>query len=93
MCSDMTLKIRKFPNGDKTVLRISGRIDSEHLSDLQSEIATIGNQVVLDLEEVNLVDRDAVGFLVRSEQTGVELRSCPPYIREWIRREKDNRES
>ena len=88
----MTLKIRKTRNGDATVLSISGRIDAEHLSDLQSEVATINDRVVLDLEEVNLVDRDAVGFLVRSEQTGVELRSCPPYIREWMLREKDRRE-
>lgn len=88
----MTLKIRKISDGDQTVLSLSGRIDSEHLSELKSEIATSNSRVVLDLEEVNLVDRDAVGFLVLSEQTGIELRSCPPYIREWILREKDRRE-
>ena len=89
----MTLKIRKTSNENETVLRISGRINAEHLSELQSEIATTNHRVVLDLEEVNLVDRDAIRFLIRSEQAGVELRSCPLYVREWIRREKDFREA
>jgi hypothetical protein len=47
-----------------------------------------GGPNVLDLAEVTLVDIAAVQFLVRCENEGVELVHCPPYVREWIIRER-----
>ena len=44
--------------------------------------------VALDLTEVELVDRDAGKLLVLTEASGIELRHCPTYIREWITRER-----
>jgi hypothetical protein len=44
--------------------------------------------VVLDLAEVTLVDVETVRFLCGSEAKGIELRHCPSYVREWIRREQ-----
>jgi len=40
------------------------------------------------LHEVELVDREAVRFLVQCEAEGTTLVYCPAYIREWIEREK-----
>ena len=37
---------------------------------------------------VLLVDREAVKLLALSEANGTELRNCPPYIREWVTRER-----
>jgi len=45
-------------------------------------------KIVLDLEQVRLVDLDAVHFLAVCETKGIELRHCPPYVREWILSEK-----
>jgi len=45
----------------------------------------------LDLEEVKLVDRDAVRFLADCEGNGIELCECSPYIRDWIARERAGR--
>jgi hypothetical protein len=42
----------------------------------------------LDLEEVDLVDIDAVRFLNAFESTGVSILHCSPYIREWMVRER-----
>ena len=42
----------------------------------------------VDLNNVVLVDRDAVKLLALSEAHGTELRNCPPYIREWVTRER-----
>jgi hypothetical protein len=39
---------------------------------------------VLDLQEVQLVDHDAVRFLAGCEADGTQLEHCPAYIREWI---------
>jgi hypothetical protein len=38
------------------------------------------------------VDREAVIFIATCE-ADVQIRNCPPYIREWIRRERLERES
>jgi hypothetical protein len=40
------------------------------------------------LEQVKLVDRDAVYFLALSETRGAKLRNCSAYIRKWIDQER-----
>jgi hypothetical protein len=42
----------------------------------------------IDLTSVLLVDREGVNLLAVSESNGTELRNCPPYIREWVTRER-----
>jgi hypothetical protein len=44
--------------------------------------------VAIDLKNVLLVDREAVRLLALRETDGTELRNCPPYIREWVTRER-----
>ena len=43
--------------------------------------------IALELGEVTLVDAETVRFLAEAEAGGAELRNCPLFIREWIRRE------
>jgi len=86
----MTLLIRNIANDGEAVLKLSGRIRSDDLEELQRLIAGNKGRVILDLEEVDLVDRSVVGSLGRWEHEGVELRSCPSWIREWILREAEN---
>ena len=47
-----------------------------------------GQDIALDLQDVTLIDRDAVKFLARCEEEKVELENCPAYIREWIDAER-----
>ena len=42
--------------------------------------------IALELSDVTLVDADAVRFLAVAEAAGTELRNCPLFVREWIRR-------
>lgn len=44
--------------------------------------------IALELGELTLVDADAVRFLAEAEAAGTELRNCPLFVREWIRRER-----
>jgi hypothetical protein len=46
-----------------------------------------GNPAALDLKGVLLVDSDAVQFLALTVASGIELRNCPAYVREWMARE------
>jgi len=55
---------------------------------LKRELKGVTGNVVLDLKEVARVDVEAVRFLGACVVQGIELRNCPPYITEWIRRER-----
>jgi len=86
------LRIQREAN-NHVVLRISGRLDRENLGELQSLIELEGadRQIVLDLRELMLVDQEAVKFLRECDSNGIELRNCPPYICEWIARQRDGK--
>ena len=85
----MTLKIEKVSDGRKTVIRLSGRLQSEHLDEFKTQIKGDHAPIALDLDGVTLVDVEVVRFLNTCEEKNVELLHCSPYIREWMLREKD----
>ncbi len=69
-------------------IRLSGELRSEHLDQVKAEIECCASPVVLDLEEVDLVDIEAVRFINASEAAGVSILRCSPYIREWMLQER-----
>jgi ABC-type transporter Mla MlaB component len=84
----VTFKIDRSSEKQKTTLRLSGRIDPEGVLELKRELEEVTGNVALDLKEVTRVDVEAVRFLGACVVQGIELRNCPPYITEWIRRER-----
>ena len=84
----MTLKIEKVSDGRKTVIRLSGRLRSEHLDELKAQLEGDWRRIELDLDGVTLVDVEVVRFLSACKDGGVELLHCWPYIREWMLREQ-----
>ena len=70
------------------VLFVSGRITGEHVDILRGVLEQESGGFAIDLKNVLLVDREAVKLLALSEAHGTELRNCPPYIREWVTRER-----
>jgi hypothetical protein len=70
------------------VLLVSGRIAGEHVDMLRGVLERESGGFAIDLKNVLLVDREAVKLLALSETNGTELRNCPPYIREWVTRER-----
>jgi ABC-type transporter Mla MlaB component len=82
---------RLLAERDLVVLRISGRIARDDVDVLRSALDQERGAIAVDLAEVGLVDRSAVNLLILSETRGVELRNCPPYVREWIAREREQR--
>ena len=70
------------------VLFISGQITGEHVDMLRGVLEQESGGFAIDLKNVLLVDREAVKLLALSEPNGTELRNCPPYIREWVARER-----
>ena len=86
---DGMLRIGKKANGDP-VFTLSGRIDKEHIADLEALIAAEGKdrRIVLDLKELTLTGQDGMAFLAQCEAEGIVLVNCDPYVREWIARHR-----
>ncbi len=83
----MTCRIDRFSTDEGLVLYISGRLAAEDLEVVRIALAE-RRVVAIELVEVELVSRDAVKLLVQAQAAGIELRSCPAYIREWITNER-----
>lgn len=84
----MTCRINRFVIGmDLVILCISGQITGQYVDMLRDLLEQEKSAVAIDLKDVLRVDREAVKLLATRESNGVELRNCPAYIREWIRRE------
>ena len=87
----MTFRIHRSSTPDAVVLELSGDIDREHAARLQQFLSSDpGRPLILDLQNVTLVDRAAVEFLVGAEATGIRLVNCPEYVRTWIAAERDS---
>jgi anti-anti-sigma regulatory factor len=83
------LRISKKANGDP-VFTLSGRIDQEHVAELEALIAAEGKdrRIILDLKELTLTGKDGMAFLAQCEAEGIVLVNCDPYVSEWIARHK-----
>ena len=88
----MTIRIEKETHRLKTMIRVSGRLQSKHLDELKTQLDGTRSRIVLDLNGVTLVDVEIVRFLNVCEKGGVELLHCWPYIQEWMIREKGREE-
>jgi hypothetical protein len=70
------------------IIWLIGRIRAEDLEELKKQIDDSFEAKVLDLSEITIVDADVIRFLSVTEREGTRLMSCPPYVREWILRER-----
>ena len=82
------LRIEKESDGHTTILRLVGRIQSVNISNIRAQMDHETVPILMDLGEVTLVNVEVVRFLSDCEDEGILLLHCPPYIREWIVRER-----
>ena len=80
----MTLRIEPVQGR----LRLSGELRCEHLDQVKAEIERCGSPVVLDLEELDLVDIEAIRFLNECEAKGVSVQQLLAFHREWMSRDR-----
>jgi hypothetical protein len=83
----MTMRIERSARQGFTVFTLSGRMEAEQVAELKELFDCDYRNIILDLRDVRLADRDAVKFLKRCEADGMKLENCPAYIREWLDRE------
>jgi hypothetical protein len=87
----MTFRIETAARGRLRVFTLCGRIEKQAIAELKRlfEFQTDYHDIVLDLKDVGVVDREVMRFFISCEADGVKLENCTPYIREWMEREKD----
>jgi len=85
----MTLRIERSTRQRFTVFTLSGRIEAEQVPELKELFDRDDRNIILDLRDVRLADRETVRFLGGCEADGMKLENCPAYVREWMDREKD----
>jgi hypothetical protein len=87
----MTFRIETEARGRFAVFVMSGRLEKTAIAELRRlfGLQTDYRNIVIDLREVGVVDREVIRFFMSCEADGAKLENCTPYIREWIEREKD----
>ena len=85
----MTFRIERSTRQRFTVYTLSGRMEVEQVPELKELLDRDDRNIILDLRDVRLADREAVKFLRSCEKDGMKLENCPAYVREWMDREKD----
>jgi len=85
----MTLRIERSARLRFTVFTLSGRMEAAQVPEMKKLFDGDYRNIILDLRDVRLADRDAVRFLRDCEADGIKLENCPAYVREWMDREKD----
>jgi hypothetical protein len=83
------LRIERSANG-QVVFTLSGRMQTEDIEQFQQLLVVErpGQQLMLNLRDVTLVNQDAVTFLAHCEANGIKLENCPLHIGSWIDQEK-----
>ncbi len=87
-------KLQLSPTIPNVTIRVSGKLFQDHLSYLDQLVQTAGAcelWVMLDLENLEEVDRAALLYLMRGEGYAFDLVSCPNFIREWMSYEFSSR--
>jgi anti-anti-sigma regulatory factor len=85
----MTHRIERSTHSQGVTFVLSGPMDGDHVTELQALLAAVSHRpVFLDLADVTLVNRDAIGFLAGVEAAGATLVNCPEYVRSWIEAEQ-----
>ena len=84
----MVMRIEETASDSEAIFTLIGRITSPDVQQLMAVIDAARKPIALDLQQVRLVDLDAVYFLAAAERKGIVLRHVPQYVREWILLEK-----
>lgn len=87
---NVTLRIQRATESE-LVFSLAGRMRSDQVPALREFLRSEApdHNLVLDLRELKLVDRDSVRFLAQIEAEGARLRNCSAFIREWILQERN----
>lgn len=74
----------------RVTIRVSGKLFQGHLAYLEQLVQSAAEcqlWPVLNLSDLEELDRAAISYLVGGEKRDFEIASCPNFVREWINHE------
>ena len=74
--------------GVRPVIRIDGKLEKEHLSELSTLCPSVRGPLVFDLTNLLWADNHGIKALVEREQDGARLHGVSPLLGLLLRREK-----
>jgi len=86
------MNLRNAPSACHVTIRVSGKLFQGHLTSLDQLVASaIDCQLwpLLSLSRLEELDREALLYLIRGENSRFGIISCPNFIREWMEHEKE----
>ncbi len=75
-------------------IRVSGRLSKGHLSYLDQLVVSAidcGLWPLLDMSELEELDRVTLAYLMGGEGRDFGILACPSFIREWMEHERERR--
>jgi hypothetical protein len=80
------------PHDPTVTIRVAGKLFQGHLSYLDQLVQSAADcqlWPLLNLEKLEELDRAALFYLIRGEDSAFRIVSCPGFIREWMEHEKE----
>lgn len=77
----MEIRIDTSKEGNRTVVRISGRMAGTTVDQVREECDRIGGEMVLELSHLVSADDDGINLIRELEAASVEVSGASPYIR------------
>ena len=76
----MNIRVERFSEEQRTVLKIAGRLQSVDVSELDKEIWSVEGPLTLDLSELMSADNAGIARLRELQADGAELRGASRYV-------------
>ena len=80
------MRVVRFSEQERTVLRIAGRLQCGDVSELDKEIRTVDGPLVLDLSELLSADTAGIERICDLQARGAELRGVSPYAQMLLKK-------
>ena len=78
--SGMNIRVVRFSEEERTVLKIDGRLQSVDVSELDQETRSVEGPLTLDLSELMSADKAGVERLRELQAQGAEMRGASRYM-------------
>jgi anti-anti-sigma regulatory factor len=86
----MSIRITKTSDARGAILQIDGQLCSENAAELTKEHRSVEGTLVLELSNLQSVDRAGVDVLLELVSLGAEIRGASPYIELLLKRSRDS---
>jgi hypothetical protein len=80
----LVLRIDRADRPGSVVFFLSGRLELQHIGQLDAQFAAQRLPIIVDLIDVRLIDREVVQTLAQWDSDGIKLENCPTYVRDWM---------